>query len=112
MTLPENNMLSPPSLPQSTSSISLGTAESSPKVIGRPRSSSTTTKKDASYDPYLERKKAYMEKMKQREKTLYNDAVECPICFLVSSPTSLYSKKRKLIVYLVLSYKYQLLSLL
>jgi hypothetical protein len=24
-----------------------------------------------------------MEKMKQIEKTLYNDAVECPICFLV-----------------------------
>jgi hypothetical protein len=51
--------------------------------IGRPRSASSSSRaKD--YDPYLERKKAYLVKMKQREKMLYNDAVECPICFLVS----------------------------
>ncbi len=54
-------------------------------IVGRPRSasSSSRTKKEVSYDPYVERKKAYEEKMKQREKMLYNDAVECPICFLV-----------------------------
>jgi len=54
-------------------------ADSKPKT--RPRSAS---QRDASYDPYVERKKAHLEKMKQREKMLYNDAVECPICFLVS----------------------------
>lgn len=37
-------------------------------------------KKDGSFD---DRKKSYIEKMKQRHKMLYNDAVECPICFLV-----------------------------
>jgi hypothetical protein len=57
---------------------------SSPKPIGRPRSASSSKARDASYDPYIERKKAYIEKMKQREKMLYNDAVECPICFLVN----------------------------
>jgi len=62
-----------------TSSSSLPAVDSKPKT--RPRSAS---QRDASYDPYIERKKAYLEKMKQREKMLYNDAVECPICFLVN----------------------------
>jgi hypothetical protein len=56
--------------------------------MGRPRSASSSSRaKD--YDPYLERKKAYLVKMKQREKMLYNDAVECPICFLVSAEVEL-----------------------
>ncbi|CAO3613604.1 unnamed protein product [Mucor hiemalis] len=63
------------------------------KIPGRPRSASSASRnKDPSYDPYLERKKAYMEKMKQREKMLYNDAVECPICFLYYPANINYSR--------------------
>ncbi|KAK4510459.1 uncharacterized protein ATC70_004889 [Mucor velutinosus] len=62
-------------------------ADSKPK--NRPRSAS---QRDASYDPYVERKKAYLEKMKQREKMLYNDAVECPICFLYYPANINYSR--------------------
>lgn len=61
--------------------------DSKPKT--RPRSAS---QRDASYDPYVERKKAYLEKMKQREKMLYNDAVECPICFLYYPANINYSR--------------------
>ncbi|CAO3644467.1 unnamed protein product [Mucor fragilis] len=62
-------------------------ADSKPKT--RPRSAS---QRDASYDPYVERKKAHLEKMKQREKMLYNDAVECPICFLYYPANINYSR--------------------
>lgn len=54
-----------------------------PTIVNRPRSASTSSRKDPTYDPFLERKRICLEKMKQREKMLYNDAVECPICFLV-----------------------------
>ncbi|KAL7316907.1 SNF1-interacting protein [Mucor circinelloides] len=70
-----------------TSSSSLPAVDSKPKT--RPRSAS---QRDASYDPYIERKKAYLEKMKQREKMLYNDAVECPICFLYYPANINYSR--------------------
>lgn len=69
--------LSPP--PQPSSSTKSDRALSSPSPVNRPRSASSSR----TYDPYAEKQKAYMEKMKQIEKTLYNDAVECPICFLV-----------------------------
>ncbi|KAI8877897.1 hypothetical protein K501DRAFT_288152 [Backusella circina FSU 941] len=59
--------------------------------IGRPRSASSSSRaKD--HDPYLERKKLYLAKMKQREKMLYNDAVECPICFLYYPANTNYSR--------------------
>ncbi|KAI8973535.1 hypothetical protein BDF20DRAFT_882906 [Mycotypha africana] len=59
---------------------------------GRPRSQSHSKVNDVSYDPYAERKKAFVEKMKQREKMLYNDAVECPICFLYYPANINYSR--------------------
>lgn len=81
--------LSPP-LPKSSSSMSTISFDSLPKqsqkrptIVNRPRSASASSRKDPTYDPLLERKKICLEKMKQREKILYNDAVECPICFLV-----------------------------
>lgn len=77
-------------------------------VMNRSRSASSSSR--ARYDPYVERQKAYMEKMKQREKILYNDAVECPICFLV-----IRQEQCTIIVLnitLVLSIQYQLFSLL
>ncbi|KAI9267107.1 hypothetical protein EDC94DRAFT_602298 [Helicostylum pulchrum] len=80
--------LSPP-LPKSSSSMSTISFDSLPKqsqkrptIVSRPRSASASSRKDPTYDPLLERKKICLEKMKQREKILYNDAVECPICFL------------------------------
>ena len=77
-------------------------------VMNRSRSASSSSR--ARYDPYVERQKAYMEKMKQREKILYNDAVECPICFLV-----IRQEQCTIIVLnitLVLSIQHQLFSLL
>ncbi|KAL4208699.1 hypothetical protein AB4K20DRAFT_1912125 [Rhizopus microsporus] len=59
-------------------------------VMNRSRSASSSSR--ARYDPYVERQKAYMEKMKQREKILYNDAVECPICFLYYPSNINYSR--------------------
>lgn len=81
---PERVTLSPPTLspqplPQSSSSLSTISTDS-PKRIGRPRSASSSSRND----PIADKKRLYVEKMKQREKMLYNDAVECPICFLVS----------------------------
>lgn len=72
-------------LPQSSSSLStISTSSSNTTVDNKPKTRPrSASQRDASYDPYVERKKAYVEKMKQREKMLYNDAVECPICFLV-----------------------------
>lgn len=87
-------------LPQSSSSLStISTSSSNTTVDNKPKTRPrSASQRDASYDPYIERKKAYVEKMKQREKMLYNDAVECPICFLVrfsfymvySSPINLF----------------------
>ncbi|KAG2236711.1 hypothetical protein BDF21DRAFT_406720 [Thamnidium elegans] len=80
--------LSPP-LPKSSCSMSTISFESPPQknqkrpaIVNRPRSASTSSRKDPTYDPFQERKRIYLENMKQREKMLYNDAVECPICFL------------------------------
>ncbi|GAA5810393.1 hypothetical protein MFLAVUS_003814 [Mucor flavus] len=87
-TIPPPPKLSPP-LPKSSSSMSTISFESPPQksqkrptIVNRPRSASTSSRKDPTYDPFLERKRICLEKMKQREKMLYNDAVECPICFL------------------------------
>ncbi|KAI7906970.1 uncharacterized protein BX663DRAFT_539747 [Cokeromyces recurvatus] len=101
----EEELLSPPStttitlpLPQSSSSLSTISVKNN-KPQGRPRSISfNKAMKDnknnntTHYDPFLERKKAYVEKMKQREKMLYNDAVECPICFLYYPANINYSR--------------------
>ncbi|KAG1451680.1 hypothetical protein G6F56_008021 [Rhizopus delemar] len=54
----------------------------------RPRSASTSRM----HDPYAEKQRAYMEKMKKIEQTLYDDAVECPICFLYYPPNINYSR--------------------
>ncbi|KAI8367294.1 hypothetical protein BD560DRAFT_399825 [Blakeslea trispora] len=89
---PLSQTLSP--LPQSSSSLSTISSESNLsalKPMGRPRSASSSSK-TAGYDPFAERKKAYIEKMKQREKMLYNDAVECPICFLYYPANVNYSR--------------------
>jgi hypothetical protein len=61
-------------------------------VAGRPRSASSSsvnstgrpTGQSLAVDTAKERQRALVERMKAREKILYNDAVECPICFLVS----------------------------
>ncbi|KAI9358211.1 hypothetical protein BD770DRAFT_388136 [Pilaira anomala] len=86
---PQQTLSPPPLLQSSSSSISFDSPPPPPPppkrpgvVSNRPRSASTSSRKDSNYDPMMERKKAYLEKMKQREKMLYNDAVECPICFL------------------------------
>ncbi|KAI8076419.1 uncharacterized protein B0P05DRAFT_545813 [Gilbertella persicaria] len=81
-------------LPQSSSSLSTISIESNlsaSKPSARPRSASSSSRTPG-YDPFLERKKAYIEKMKQREKMLYNDAVECPICFLYYPANINYSR--------------------
>lgn len=78
--------LSPP--PQPSSSTKSDRALSSPSPVNRPRSASSSR----THDPYAEKQKAYMEKMKQIEKTLYNDAVECPICFLYYPANINYSR--------------------
>ncbi|KAI9486394.1 MAG: hypothetical protein EXX96DRAFT_614225 [Benjaminiella poitrasii] len=97
-TMTTQTSLSPPTLPLPQSSTSLSTISANNKPQVRPRSASfSKTMKDnntnsTSYDPYLERKKAYADKMKQREKMLYNDAVECPICFLYYPANINYSR--------------------
>lgn len=103
---PETITPEPPAVPKpqaSSSTISFDScvvASSScspPKKLttspsGRPRSASSSSRNNSNYDPYLERKRAYVEKMKQREKMLYNDAVECPICFLYYPANINYSR--------------------
>lgn len=81
----------PVAVPQASSSTSTATPRKSP-VVGRPRSASSSSVNSAgrptgqslAVDNAKERQRALIERMKAREKILYNDAVECPICFLVS----------------------------
>ncbi|KAI9275415.1 hypothetical protein BY458DRAFT_507378 [Sporodiniella umbellata] len=60
----------------------------SEKTNSRPRSASTSR----IHDPYIEKQRIYIEKMKKIEETLFNDAVECPICFLYYPPNINYSR--------------------
>ncbi|CEP18645.1 hypothetical protein [Parasitella parasitica] len=85
--LPQSSSSSLSTISTSLSNLNIHSADGKPTT--RPRSGS---QKDASYDPYLERKKAFVEKMKHREKMLYNDAVECPICFLYYPANINYSR--------------------
>lgn len=81
----------PMAMPQASSSTSTASIKKSP-VMGRPRSASSSsvngsgrpTSQSLAVDSAKERQRALIERMKAREKVLYNDAVECPICFLVS----------------------------
>ncbi|KAI9288253.1 hypothetical protein BC943DRAFT_357953 [Umbelopsis sp. AD052] len=78
----------PVAVPQASSSTS--TATTKRPVVGRPRSASSSSVNSAgrptgqslAVDTAKERQRALIERMKAREKILYNDAVECPICFL------------------------------
>ncbi|KAI8997224.1 hypothetical protein BDB01DRAFT_845900 [Pilobolus umbonatus] len=79
-----------PPMPHSSSSTSTISNDSPKKISGRSRSASSSRKDN--YDPYAERQRAYVEKMKQREKMLYNDPVECPICFLYYPANINYSR--------------------
>ncbi|KAI7888832.1 uncharacterized protein EV154DRAFT_516601 [Mucor mucedo] len=88
LTTPTRKTLSPPPLPQSSSSLSTISIDS-PKRITRPRSASSSSRH---VDPVADKKKLFVEKMKQREKMLYNDAVECPICFLYYPANINYSR--------------------
>lgn len=92
---------STPPIPQSSlsaisfdSSVNTSPSQKKSPIVGRPRSASSSSRRSIrdNYDPYVERKKAYVEKMKQREKMLYNDAVECPICFLYYPANINYSR--------------------
>ncbi|KAG0168024.1 SNF1-interacting protein [Apophysomyces sp. BC1021] len=75
-----------PPTPQTSVSSSMARPVQSRAAVGRPRSvSSSKTEAEKAADSQKERQKTYVEKMKQREKMLYNDAVECPICFLFRS---------------------------
>ncbi|KAL0075237.1 hypothetical protein F4703DRAFT_1890529 [Phycomyces blakesleeanus] len=56
----------------------------------RPRSASSSKRELANVAK--ERQKLTMERMKQRERMLYNDAVECPICFLYYPSNTNYSR--------------------
>ncbi|KAH8547586.1 hypothetical protein BGW37DRAFT_228798 [Umbelopsis sp. PMI_123] len=79
----------PVAVPQASSSTSTATTKKSPD-IGRPRSASSSSVNSAgrptgqslAVDSAKERQRALIERMKAREKILYNDAIECPICFL------------------------------
>jgi hypothetical protein len=81
----------PVAMPQASSSTSTASIKKSP-AMGRPRSASSSSVNGSgrpigqslAVDSAKERQRALIERMKAREKVLYNDAVECPICFLVS----------------------------
>ncbi|GAB5586689.1 SNF1-interacting protein [Umbelopsis nana] len=83
----------PVAMPQASSSTSTASAKKNP-TMGRPRSASSSsvnsagrpTSQSLAVDSAKERQRALIERMKAREKVLYNDAVECPICFLIRRP--------------------------
>ncbi|KAG0162402.1 SNF1-interacting protein [Apophysomyces sp. BC1034] len=82
-----------PPTPQTSVSSSMARPVQSRAAVGRPRSvSSSKTEAEKAADSQKERQKTYVEKMKQREKMLYNDAVECPICFLYYPSNTNYSR--------------------
>ncbi|KAJ2957020.1 hypothetical protein NQZ79_g7203 [Umbelopsis isabellina] len=83
------NLSVPPAMPKSSSSTSTAATKRT-TTIGRPRSASSSSVNSSSHavsqnlavDSAKERQRLVIERMKAREKVLYNDAVECPICFL------------------------------
>ncbi|KAF7731990.1 SNF1-interacting protein [Apophysomyces ossiformis] len=79
--------------PQASVSSTMTRPTQSKANIGRPRSvSNSRAETERETDYAKERQRTYVEKMKQREKMLYNDAVECPICFLYYPSNTNYSR--------------------
>jgi hypothetical protein len=84
------NLSVPPAMPKASSSTSTAATKKT-NTVGRPRSASSSSVNSSGYsvsqglavDSAKERQRLVIERMKAREKVLYNDAVECPICFLV-----------------------------
>ncbi|KAI8380927.1 uncharacterized protein BYT42DRAFT_564695 [Radiomyces spectabilis] len=77
--------------PRSASSV--GRPRQNVATLGRPRSVSQSKECRGPVVPPKERQQqSYIEKMRQREKMLYNDAVECPICFLYYPANINYSR--------------------
>ncbi|KAI9299798.1 hypothetical protein BJ944DRAFT_244829 [Cunninghamella echinulata] len=92
-----SSLTSPPSLHSSTSLSTLSTPSPTSKNIGRPRSASNRSEKiqknsNNSNNNNNEKELSHSERMKQHEAMLYNDAVECPICFLYYPPNINYSR--------------------
>ncbi|KAI8081468.1 uncharacterized protein BX664DRAFT_285516 [Halteromyces radiatus] len=76
-------------LPQLQPSTSLSTLSTPHVTKGRPRSASNRSEK---MQRTVEKEPSYADKMKAQKAMLYNDAVECPICFLYYPPNINYSR--------------------
>ncbi|KAI8143987.1 hypothetical protein BJV82DRAFT_91700 [Fennellomyces sp. T-0311] len=94
--LPNNKLLTPP-VPVASASMSTVSSASKRNITSRPRSASSSscnhnTASSQPPPPPPTERQLRIERMRLREKMLYNDAIECPICFLYYPSNINYSR--------------------